>query len=52
MWLITGAFMHLRRLYNQYMQIFTDCQDIKSESPRNALRGFLRYCTFTRSRVR
>lgn len=49
---ITGAFMHLRRLYNQYMQKFPDCQALKSESPRNALRGFLRYCTFTRSRVR
>lgn len=52
MCLITGALMDLRRLYNQYIQIFTDCQDIKSESPRNALRGFLRYGIFTRSRVR
>lgn len=51
MW-ITGAFMHLRRLYNQYMQKFPDCQALKIESPRNALRGFLRYSIFTRSRVR
>ena len=46
MWIITGVFMHLRRLYNQYMKKFQDCKAIKSESPRNALRGFLRYCTF------
>ena len=52
MCLITGVFMHLRRLYNQYIQIFTDCQALKSESHRNALRGFLRYDIFTRSRVR
>ena len=52
MWLIAGALMHLRRLYNQYMKIFTDCQAIKSESPRKALRGFLRYSIFARSRVR
>ena len=52
MWIITGVFIHLRRFYNQYMKKIPDCQSIKSESPRNALRGFLRYCTFTRSRVR